>query len=88
MNDKMKLLLDKMNIKEELYSSFLDSTIEKIIVNSKAKTWKVIIKNDNLFPKEIIEELEEKKYNIDKNIKDLYFNYDIENIMNKWDSIL
>ncbi len=80
MNDKMKLLLDKMKLKEELYSSFLDSTIEKIIINSKNNTWKIIIKNENLFPKEIIEELEENKHNIDQNIKDIYINYDIENI--------
>ena len=80
MNDKMKLLLDKMNLKEELYSSFLDATIEKIIVNRKNNTWKVIIKNKNLFSKEIIEEIEDKKYNIDKSIKDVYFNYDVENI--------
>ena len=37
MNDKMKLLLDKMKLKEESYSSFLDATIEKIIINNKRK---------------------------------------------------
>ncbi len=80
MDEKIKLLLEKVNLEEELYSHFSSCTLKRIIVNSKENTWKIIIKTDNLLPKEVIEKLEENKFNIDTNIKDIVITYEVENL--------
>ena len=39
MNDKLKILLDKINLEEEYYKYFLNGALNKIIINKKDKSW-------------------------------------------------
>ena len=70
MDEKIKILLDKINIDKDSYQYFNDAKITKIKVNSKSDSWNVFIDKDNLLPLEIYEELEEKKFDLDKNARD------------------
>ena len=79
MEDKMKILLDKINIDENSYQYFNDAQITKIKVNSKNDSWCIFINKKDLLPVNIYEELEEKKYALDKNASSIEFVFNIEN---------
>ena len=79
MDDKMKILLDKINIDENSYQYFNDAQITKIKINSKNDSWCIFINKKDLLPKEIYEELETKKYELDKNAESIEFVFNIEN---------
>ncbi len=82
MDEKIKILLDKINIDEKSYQYFDDAKINKIKVNSKSNSWNIFIEKDNLLPLEVYEELEDKKYELDKNASKIEFIYEIKNIDN------
>ena len=82
MDDKIKILLDKIGIDSNNYQYFNDAKITKIKVNSKSDSWNVFIDKDNLLPLNIYEELEEKKYVLDKNAEKIEFIFNIKNIDN------
>ena len=79
MEDKMKILLDKINIGEETFQYFNDAKILKIKVNPKAKSWNILIEKEDLLPVEILQELEEKKNLLDENAKSIEFIFEIKN---------
>ena len=79
MEEKMKILLDKINIDETSYQYFNDAKITKIKVNSKNDSWCIFINKENLLPINIYEELEEKKYDLDKNAESIEFVFNIDN---------
>ena len=79
MDDKIKILLDKINIDEDSYQYFNDAKISKVKVNPKSKSWNIYIEKNNLLPLNIYKELEEKKYSLDNNAKKIEFIYDISN---------
>ena len=79
MEDKMKILLDKINIDETSYQYFNDAKITNIKVNSKNDSWCIFINKKDLLPLNIYEELEEKKYDLDKNAESIEFVFNIEN---------
>lgn len=79
MDDKMKILLDKINIDENSYQYFNDAQITKIKINSKNDSWCIFINKKDLLPKEIYAELETKKYELDKNAESIEFVFNIEN---------
>ena len=47
MDDKIKILLDKINIDETSYQYFNDAKITKIKVNSKTNSWNIFIDKDS-----------------------------------------
>ena len=77
MQDKMRILLDKINIDESSYQYFSDAKITKIKVSSKNNTWQVFIEKDDLLPVEVYKELEEKKSSLDPNAEAITFIFDI-----------
>ena len=79
MEDKMKILLDKINIDEDSYQYFNDAKITKIKVNSKSDSWAIFINKENLLPLNIYEELEDKKFDLDKNAESIEFVFNITN---------
>ncbi len=79
MEEKIKLLLDKINIDKETYQYFSDAKLTKIKINSKTNTWHVFIEKDTLLPLEILKELEAKKNLIDENASAIEFFFDIKN---------
>ena len=82
MDDKIKILLDKINIGEESIQYFNDAKITKIKVNSKTNKWNVFIDKKELLPLEVYKELESKKMLLDENIKGIEIIYNIENVDN------
>ena len=66
MDDKIKILLDRINIDNANYQYFNDAKITRIVVSSKTKSWNIYIDKDELLPIYVLKELEEKKYLLDK----------------------
>lgn len=79
MDDKIKILLDKINIDETSYQYFNDSKITKIKVNSKTNSWNIFIDKDELLPVEILEELESKKMLLDESASRIEIIFNIKN---------
>ena len=79
MDDKIKVLLDRINIDENSYQYFNSAKINKIKVNSKIDSWLVFIEIDDLLPVEVYKELEEKKMALDKNASSIEFIFDVKN---------
>ena len=79
MDDKIKILLDKINIDETSYQYFNDAKITKIKVNSKTNSWNIFIDKDELLPVEILEELESKKMLLDKFASKIEIIFNIKN---------
>ena len=66
MDEKIKVLLDKINMDESSYPYFSDAKLVKIKINSKKDSWQVFIEKDDLLPIDIYEELESKKHQLDE----------------------
>ena len=79
MDEKIKILLDKINIDKDNYQYFSDAKISKIRINSKTGSWNVFVEKDTLLPLEVFEELEEKKHLLDENASEIGFIFNIEN---------
>lgn len=79
MDDKIKILLDKINIDKDSYQYFNDAKITRIVVSSKNNCWNIYIKKDTLLPVNILEELESKKYLLDEKSPEITLIWDIEN---------
>ena len=78
MEEKMKVLLDKIAIDETSYPFFSDAILEKIKVNSSEKTWQIFIKKKTLLPKEILEELYQKLHHLSEVVEKIIVKWDIE----------
>ena len=78
MDDKIKILLDKINIDNANYQYFNDAKITRIVVSSKTKSWNIYIDKDDLLPLDVLKELEEKKFLLDKDAPDITFIWNIE----------
>ncbi|MBQ6134802.1 MAG: PolC-type DNA polymerase III [Bacilli bacterium] len=79
MDEKVKILLDRMNMDEQSYPYFHDAKITKIKVNPKKNSWTVFLEKETLLPASILEELEDKKFQLDQNVKTVDFIFDIQN---------
>lgn len=80
MDDKMEILLNKINMDKEKYPYFSSAKLTKIKVHRKTSTWEVFISIPSAVPLEIIKELEEKKNNLDEHAKEITFIWNVENI--------
>ena len=78
MEEKMKILLDKINIDENSYQYFSDAKITKIKVNSKIDSWLIMIEKETLLPVEVLEELEGKKHLLDEKASKIEFQFQIK----------
>lgn len=79
MEEKMNILLQKINIEEESFQYFSDAKLTKIKVNSKNNSWNIYIEKENLLPVSIFEELESKKQSLDPTASSIEFIFDIKN---------
>ena len=80
MDEKMNVLLDKINMDKEKYPYFSSAKLTKIKIHRQTNTWEVFITNPTALPIEVIEELEEKKKELDENAKEITIIWDIENV--------
>ena len=78
MDNKTKILLDKIGIDESSYQYFNDAVITKIKVNSKTNNWNIFITKTKLLPVKILEELESKKMLLDEKAGNIEFIFEIE----------
>ena len=78
MNDKIKILLDKINIDKDYYQYFSDAVISKIKVNKKLNSWIIYIEKDNLLPVQVLKELEDNKMLLDSNASNIEFVFNIK----------
>ena len=78
MDNKVKILLDKIGIDENSYQYFNDAVITKIKVNSKTNNWNIFITKTKLLPVKILEELENKKMLLDEKASSIEFVFQIE----------
>ena len=79
MEEKMKLLLDKINFSSENYYHFEKATLVKIIITKSKNACTVVLENNDYFDLEIVEELEAKLPTIDKTIENYKVIYKIKN---------
>ncbi len=79
MDDKIEILLNKINIDKEHYQYFYDAKITKIIVNSHTGDWNIFIDKTHLLPVEILEELENKKHLLDPKSPSIKIIFNIDN---------
>ena len=79
MDEKIKILLDKINIDENSYQYFSDAVLTKIKVNSKIDSWLILIEKDNMLPATIYEELNNKKYLLDDKASNITFKFTFKN---------
>ncbi len=80
MDEKIEILLNKINIDKEHYQYFSDAKMSKIKINSHTNNWNIFIEKETLLPLEIYEELEEKKNLLDPKAEEIRFIFDIKNI--------
>ncbi len=78
MDEKIKILLDKINIDKDNYQYFSDSKLTKIKINSKNNTWNIFIEKETLLPINVLEELFEKRFNLDDKAFSIEFIFDIK----------
>ena len=78
MDNKIKILLDKIGIDENSYQYFNDAVITKIKVNSKTNNWNIFITKTKLLPLKVLEELESKKMLLDDKASSIEFVFQIE----------
>ena len=79
MDEKMNVLLKKINIDEDSYQYFQDAKLTKIKINSSTNSWNVFIEKNNLLPVNILEELESKKMQLDETASNIQFIFSIKN---------
>ena len=80
MDEKIEVLLNKINMDKEKYPYFSSAKLTKIKIHRKTSSWEVFITNKVALPIEVIEELEEKKNALDENAKEITIIWDIENV--------
>ena len=84
MDEKIKILLDKISYSEDKYSYFSHAKLSKIVVNKNKSTWVIYIENDDYFPLDVVEELEEKINLLDPSTDNFKIVYNIKNKDNSY----
>lgn len=80
MDDKIEVLLKKLDMDKEKYPYFSSAKLTKIKIHRKTNTWEVFITNKQALPLEIIGEIEVNKHKLDETASDITFIWDIETI--------
>ena len=84
MDDKLKLFLEKINLKEDYYNYFSNGRIIKIKSSKDKLNWNFIIETEELLPLEVIKFLDENINNGFKNLNTVTYTI----IPKKSDSLL
>ena len=84
MEEKLNLLLDRIDFSKQKYSFLEKAKLKKIIVSPKKSSWTIFIENDDYLQVDIIEELDNKISNIDKSVLNYDIIYEIKNKDNNY----
>ncbi len=79
MEEKMQILLDRINFNQDHYYYLQTAKLSKIKVLKKENIWQIFIEEDDILPLEILQELENKKYVVAPNLNDVIFIHQIKN---------
>lgn len=79
MDEKIKILLDKIGIDNDNYQYFNDAAIKRIVVSSRSKSWNIYIDKKTPLPLNVLEELEGKKHLLDNQAPEITVIWNIEN---------
>ena len=79
MDEKIKILLDKIQMDKDYYPYFSDCRMIKIKINKQGDRWIIYLEKEELLPVEVYRELEEKKMLLDCDAKSIEFVFDIKN---------
>ena len=76
MDEKLEILLKRINLNTDYYSFFENAVLDKIIISKKSKHWLVKITIDNYLPVEVMDYL-----NNNSNLlaEDVTFSFDVKN---------
>ena len=80
MDEKVEVLLNKINMGKESFPYFSSAKLTKIKIHRKTSSWEIFIENKEALPIEVIKELEEKKIALDENAKEITIIWNIENV--------
>ena len=83
MDEKIKILLEKLEIKEDHYNYFLSSKLDKIKINKAQKSCTIYLSNKEMYNYEVVEELENNKHLIAPDYEIVNIVYNFENKDNK-----
>lgn len=75
----MQILLDRININHDHYSYFQFTKLSKIKVLQKENIWQIFFEEEDVLPLEALQELEDKKYLIAPNLKDVILIHQVSN---------
>ena len=84
MEEKLKLLLDRIDFTKDKYNFLDNSKLKKIIVSPKKSSWNIIIETDNYLPLDIVKEMDLKVSNLDRTVKEYNIQYEIINKNNSY----
>ncbi len=68
MEEKLRLLLEKIQLDENHYSFFEGAVLEKIVVNRKQGSWLVFLSLPSFLPFEVLSEMNTKKHFLAENV--------------------
>ena len=72
MEEKIKVLLDKMHISEDYYSFFMKAHLNKIIINKNDGRWNIYLELPDFLPVEVLSSIEERKINLASSVTFYY----------------
>lgn len=84
MEEKLNLLLDKINFDKDKYNYLSNAKLSKIIVSPKKSSWTIFIDDISYLPVEIVKELDQKIFKIDEETNHFRIIYQIENKDNQY----
>ncbi len=83
MEDKIKILLDKLNIDKDFYQYFNDAIISKVLVTPDNKNWNIYIYNKDMFDISIIKALYDNSYLLNGEDTSIKYVFNYKNLDNE-----
>src|SRR5690554_980306 len=80
MSDKLKILLDKIGLDEDYYSSFENGKIEKILIDKKNKVWNIILNLEKTIDIDVLKKMEKLLKANFKDLDDVYVTFKYNNV--------
>lgn len=79
MDDKIKILLEKIEFPKEKYEDFKKARLEKIVITKNSSSCSIIIENEDYFSNEIVKQLDQTVSLLDQRISKYEIIYHIKN---------
>ncbi len=80
MQEKLKILFDKINLEERYYSFFIDSKLEKVQINEKAKIWRFMLEIKETLPIDVYDQFKKLLLKAFPNLVDIDLVFKVKEI--------